>query len=645
MRQNLDERWRRNMESYGYMGKICRVNLTQKKVSIEDLVERDVMRFLGCSGYAAKMLWDELEPNVDPLSAENKLVFATGPLTGTLCPSGGSYELCFKSPLTGVWCQARSGGSFGPRLKKAGFDYIVIEGKSNDPVYLSLRDGEVQILDASHLWGRDVEATTNMIMEEIGDRDASIAAIGVAGENRVHFAAVINDRGRAAGRGGGGAVMGSKGLKAIAVNGSLDIKVANPGGFMETITRAEEALDKYPFEGINQFGTPLLVNILNAGGCLPTKYFKKSTYENAERISGEKLTEDHLIKRRACYGCSMGCGRYSQVESGRFETPPQEGPEYETVNMLGALCLNDNLESILKANHMCNNLGMDTISAGSAIAFAMECFEKGVITREEFGGMELKWGDSDAMVKMLNRIANREGVGDILANGVRAAAKQFGPNAGDIALHVKGMELPAHDPRGESKILALQYAVSSRGACHMHPNWASCWDSGNFESGLTEFGLPWPPADKFLEAGHKKGFAYRFLVMQGEIAEILGCCVFHSWGAADECLTPQLYGKMLRNLTGLKITDSELMLAAERSWNMKRCFNVRDGLGRKDDTLPRLMFVPLEDGPAKGECVKDLDGLLDEYYDAFGWSQDEGVPLEETLEKLDMKDIAEALHS
>jgi len=643
LKQNSDKEWSEEMKYYGFMGRLCRVNLTTKEIRIEDLVERDVMRFMGCSGYAAKILWDELEPNVDPFSEDNKIVFATGPLTGTLCPSGGSYELCFKSPLTGLWCQARSGGSFGPRLKKAGFDYVVAEGKSDNPVYVWLKDGEAEIRDAAHLWGRDVETTTNIIMEETGDRDASVAAIGVAGENRVHFAPVINDRGRAAGRGGGGAILGSKGLKAIAANGSMDIKVAGPEGFMETINQAEDALGKYPFEGINQFGTPLLVNILNAGGCLPTKYFKQSTYDKADLISGETLTEKYLIKRRACYGCSMGCGRYSSVEGGRFATPPQEGPEYETINMLGALCLNDNLESIIKANYLCNNLGMDTISAGSVIAFAMECFEKGMITKEDLDGKELQWGDSDAIVEMLDKIAHRDGIGDILANGVRAAAKHFGPDAEEAALHVKGMELPAHEPRSESKILGLQYAVSARGACHMHPNWASCWDSGNFSSGLREFGLPWPPPDKFAETGFQKGEGYRFLVFQGEIVEILGCCIFHSWGADDECLTPQLYGEMLRTLTGLNLTDQELMRAAERSWNMKRCFNVREGLRREDDRLPKLMFEPLPDGPAKGECFKDLEGMLDEYYDAFGWDRETGIPTEAVLKNLDMQEAAEVI--
>jgi aldehyde:ferredoxin oxidoreductase len=629
------------MDYFGYMGKVCNVDLTTGTVSIEPPVERDLERFLGCSGYAAKILWDGVEARVDPLSDKNKIVFATGPLTGSLCPSGGSYELCFKSPLTGVWCQARAGGAFGPRLKKAGFDHLVIEGKSDRPVYLWIRNGNVEIREASHLWGKGVERTTDAILQEVGDPDASVAAIGVAGENQVHFAAVINDRGRAAGRGGGGAVLGSKNLKAVAANGTLDLKVAKPEAFIKTIQKAEEALDKYPFENINQFGTSLLVNILNANGCLPTRYFQYSTFDKAEEISGELLAEKYLIKRRACYGCSMGCGRYSSVDEGKWQTPPQDGPEYETINMLGALCLNSNLASIIKANHLCNDLGMDTISAGSVIAFAMECFEKGILSRKDLDGEELRWGDSEAMVTLLEKIAQRKGVGNILADGVRSAAAHFG--ADSIALHSKGMELPAHEPRGESKILGLQYAVSHRGACHMHPNWASTWDAGNFESGLREFGMPWPPADKFAETGHQKGIAYRLVVLQGEIAEILGCCIFHSWGAADQCLTPQLYGEMLRTLTGREITNQELMLAAERSWNLKRCFNVREGLRRKDDSLPQIMFKPLPDGPNKGLHIKDLQGMLDEYYEALEWDK-EGIPTRETLNRLGLEEIADSLH-
>jgi len=631
------------MDYYGYIGKVLRVNLSTKEIRIEDLDEISINLVLGCSGYAAKMLIEELEPGIDPLSSANKIIFATGPLTGTLCPSGGSYELCFKSPLTKSWCQSRSGGSFGPKIKKAGFDFIVIEGKSEKPVYLWIHNEVVEIHDAFHLWGRNVETSTNIILKEIDDPDASVAVIGVAGENMVKFACVINDRGRAAGRGGGGAILGSKNLKAIAVNGSMDIKVHNPEKFMEVITKAETALSKYSFESINQFGTPLLVNILNTNGCLPTKYFNYSTFADAEEISGEKLTEKYLIKRRACFGCSMGCGRYSEVDEGKWATPPQEGPEYETIVMFGALCLNNDLESIIRLNYLCNNYGIDTISTGSVIAFLMECYEKGILSKQQVGNLDLSWGNSNVIVDLVHKIAKREGIGNLLAEGAAHTAEQLGPEAQKIALHTKAMELPAHEPRGESKTLGLQYAVSPRGACHMHPNWASTWDSGNFESGLTEFGMPWPPADKFAEEGHKKGIAYRLVILHGEISEILGCCIFHSWGEKDECLTPQLYGEILRSLTGLNTSNEQLLLAAERSWTIKKCFNVREGFSRKDDRLPLLMFKPLKDGPAKDECIKNLEAMLDEYYEAFGWNKISGIPEIESLRKLDLEFLSEKI--
>ena len=632
------------MKYSGYQGRLCRVNLTTGEISIEELNERDRSRFLGCSGYGAKILWDEMSPGMDSLSDESVIIFATGPLTGTLCPSGGSYELCFKSPLTGIWCEARSGGTFGPKLKKAGFDYLVITGRSEKPVYLLIIDGKVEIRDAAHLWGRTVTITTEIIQEEINDRDASVATIGIAGENRVFFSPVINDRGRAAGRGGGGAILGAKNLKAVAVNGSLDITVADPEGFMAAIGKAEEALDHYPFENFNQFGTSLLVEILNQFGKLPTRYFKYSTYDRADDIGSKKLTENYLIKRRACFGCSMGCGRYSEVTTGRWATPPGEGPEYETLNMMGALCLNNDLESIIQANHLCNDLGMDTISAGSVIAFAMECYERGIISKDDLDGRELRWGDSEMIIELLGQIARREGFGAILADGVRSAARRFGPEAEELALHVKGMELPGHSPRGEGKTLGLQYAVSPRGACHMHPNWATCWDAGFFDLGLKEFGLPWPPTDTSEEVGSQKGIGYYLVALSGEIAEIMGTCIFHSWGLADECLTPRLYAEMLRTLTGFSVSAEELLLAAERSWNLKRSFNIREGLSRKDDCLPKLMFEPLPSGPTKGEHFTDLEGMLDEYYEVSGWDKKTGAPTRATLKRLDMDDIASVIY-
>jgi aldehyde:ferredoxin oxidoreductase len=630
------------MIDHGYMGEYARVNLTTREVTVVPIKEDEIRPYIGCSGYAVKMLWDELEAGVDALGPDNIAIFATGPIAGTLCPSGGSYELCFKSPLTGTWCQARSGGSFGPRLKYAGFDFLVVEGKADKPVYLWVHDKTIEVRDASHLWGRDVSSVTDEVLNDISDPEASVAVIGKAGENLVRFASVMNDRGRAAGRGGGGAVLGSKNLKAVAVNGRRDIKVARPKEFADAVRIAEDNLSRYPFEGINQIGTPILVGIQNAAGALPTKNFGMGQFDSAYDIGGEPLTDNHLLKRRACFGCPMGCGRHTAVVDGPWATPPGDGPEYETLAMFGSLLLNRNLPSIIRANHLCNELGLDTVSTGAVIAFAIECREHGLLSEAECGG-PLEWGDSARIVTLIEDIAVRRGLGDLLADGVAVAAGHVGGNAADFAVHVKGMEVPGHEPRGESKVMALQYAVSPRGACHMHPTWAAIWDSGELTCGMRVFGMPWPPTSKYEETGANKGLAYRYIAVQGEITEIVGGCVFHSHGPDDGCITPELYARLLQSLTGMDIDQFELFRAADRSWVLKRCFNVREGFRREHDTLPKKLRAPLPGGPAEGQGVFDIDGMLDEYYEACGWDKTTGIPSQTTLDALGLQDVREVL--
>jgi len=627
----------------GYMGEYLRVNLTEKKYTICKLNEEQVRSFIGCSGYSVKLLWDELITGIDPLSADNKIIFATGPMTGTLCPSGGSYELCFKSPLTNTWCQSRSGGSFGPKLKYSGYDFIIIEGVSEKPIYLYIHNKEVEFKDASHLWGKGIQETSELILQETGDLNASIVAIGQAGENLVRFAAVINDFGRAAGRGGGGAILGSKKLKAIAVNGSNGIAVASPKNYFKAIIEAEKNLSKYPFDSVNIYGTAILLELQNANGSLPTKNFQLGQFVDAEKIGGQALTEKFLMKRKACFGCSMGCGRVSQVQDGKWKTPPIDGPEYETLAMLGAMNLNSNLPSIIYANYLCNDYGLDTISTGAVISFAIEAYGKGILNSSETDNRKLKWGDEDLIISLIKNIANRRGIGDILAEGVYRASKKFGKESINFALHVKGMELPAHEPRGESKIMALQYAVNPRGACHMHPNWAGIWDSAKFDCGMREFGLPWPPTDNFSEETSKKGLAYKYIVLQGEISEILGTCIFHSWGSENTCLTPKIYTKMLNALVGWDINEFGLLKAAERSWVLKRCFNIREGFTRKDDDIPTRLKEPLPAGPAKGQRINNIDSLIDRYFEVFGWDRETGIPKEEVLKKLDLYDICKII--
>lgn len=625
----------------GYAGKALRVDLSEGRTWAEPLLEEELRKYVGGTGYAGKVLWEEMGGGSDPLGESAVVVLATGPVTGTLCPSGGSYEVCFKSPATGAWCQSRSGGAFGPMLKYAGFDFVIIRGVAKEPAYLWIHDGVAELKPANHLWGLTVEQTTDALVSELGDPGVSVACIGPAGENKVLFAAVMNERGRAAGRGGAGAVLGSKKLKAVVVNGTGGIGVADPEGFASAVTEAENALKGYPFPGLPQLGTISLVSFFNSLGMLPTRNFRTSFFPEADRISGEVINRRFVIKRRACYGCSFGCGRYSAVRAGRWVTPPGEGPEYETVDMLGANCGISDPEVIIHLNYLCNDYGLDTISTGSVIAFAMECFEEGIISAAQAEGRQLRWGDGEAAVWLVEQITGRRGIGDVLANGVKAAAAQLGGEADRFAMHVKGLEVPGHEPRAESKLLAIQYATSPRGACHMHPNWASTWDF-ELDCGMKELGLPWPPEEPQTES-FRKGQGYYYVAIQGEVSEVVGACVFHSWGTEGSCITPSLYARMIQALTGWPMETVDLVRAAERSWNLKRCFNVREGFGRKDDTLPPRLFEAILDGPAAGARVQALDEMLDGFYEACGWDRATGVPKAETLERLGLGFVREAL--
>ncbi len=510
---------------------------------------------------------------------------------------------------------------------------------------MSINDGDVQIKDARHLWRKDTWMTTDILRKELDNYEASVACIGPAGEKRVRIAAVMNDRDHAAARCGPGAVMGSKNIKAVVTNGIQEISIAQPEKFYQAVTEADEALRKnMPNQHlIIPLGTLGLINVYNSEGALPTKYGHTGYFETAEKISGETLAKTFFLKRRACFGCSMGCDRYAEVKSGPWMTPPHQGPEYETAAMLGSWCSHDNLEAIVKANYLCNNYGLDTISTGNVIAFAMECYEKGLLTVADTDGLKLEWGDSETIITLIENIAHRESLGDLLAEGVRRAAARIGKGAEEIALHVKGLELPAHEPRGEAKSVALLYATAPRGACHMHPYWTGSWDFSEWTGGLLEFGLPFPPPDKFAETGVGKGGAVKLLMLQGIIQETTGVCRFPAFGMEDNCLTPKRYASMLSALTGRKIDQFELMKISERVLNLEKCFNVREGFTRKDDTLPKRMRERIATGPTKGQAVTDLDGMLDEFYEACGWNKKTSIPTREKLEELGLDDAADEL--
>ncbi len=629
---------------FGFIGKILRVNLTKGVISKEPMKKEFAKQFLGGVGYSAKILWDELKPRIDPLSHENKLIFATGPLTGTLCPGSGSFSVCFKSPLTNVWGESRCGGDWGPELKFAGFDFIVVEGKSEKPVYIWLCDGTAEIRSAEHLTGKSVPDTENILKKEVGDYESKVVSIGAAGEKFVRFANIMSCYDRAAGRCGGGAVMGSKNLKAVIVRGHGDIPVAKPEAFMKDVEDAEKAAMEYPdpnepYRDAFMDGTMAYMGSIDETGDLPTKYGASNHWGKGTDMF-DLLQERHLIKFSACFSCPLGCGRYSEVKTGKWTTPPYGGPEYETVASFTAFPLSEDIEAAIRANYICNLYGMDTISCGHAIAFAIECYEKGWIDDKLLDGVKLTWGNSEAIVAMVEKIARREGFGNILAEGIRRAAKTIGNGAEELALHVKGLEMPYHDPR-PAKTLALQYGTANRGMCHVHPHEThDVVHTPQWAETLVPYGLPKPPIDGYSE----EGMGPITMVVQdaGMTMEILGLCKFHVWTG----LFLKTRATILSDTIGWDVSDLDLMKIAERVSNLQRCFNVREGIRRKDDMIPKRLREAPAFGPfsRKEAAIVNYEGMLDEYYEARGWDKKTGIPTRKKLEELGLKEAADQLN-
>ncbi|HIE14053.1 TPA: aldehyde ferredoxin oxidoreductase, partial [Candidatus Bathyarchaeota archaeon] len=449
----------------GYMGKILRVDLSQKEVKEEPLEKGFVEKFIGGKGFGAWLLYRELKAGVDPLSPENKLVIATGPLTGTAALGySAKYVITTKSPLTEYFYDSYCGGFFGPRLKFAGFDMIVVEGRADKPVYLWVHDGTAEIKDASHLWGKTTHETERMIKEEVGDGKTSVACIGPAGERKVRFACVTNDFGRQAGRGGSGAVFGSKNLKAIAVRGDKKITITKTEEFEIAVKELREIIETSPTTGkdeaLQKFGTPAFVLYAQLTGGWPVRNWQRGFFERADGIDADAVNKI-VVRHTACFGCIIGCGRMVEVKSGPYEGTRVEGPEYETLGALGANCEIGNVEAVAYAHLLCDEYGMDGITTGMTIGFAMDLYERGIISKEDTGGIDLKFGSEEALIAMIKKIGNREGFGDVLAEGVKKAAEKIGRNADYYAPVVKGLELPAWDPRAFWGY-ALSCAISHR---------------------------------------------------------------------------------------------------------------------------------------------------------------------------------------
>ena len=616
----------------GFAGKILRVDLTQGKWWTEDLDPVAARMFLGGVGYAAHLLFTELQPGVDPLSPENKLIIAPGPLSDNRVPGGGSFSVCFKSPLTGIWGQSRSGGNIGPDIRKAGFDLIVVEGASPVPVYLEIADGRAAIGDASDIVGKDVYQKCDWLEERLAGGDGRVTSlcIGPAGEQLVKFASVMH-RDRAAGRCGGGAVMGSKNLLGLAVRAKANIVPADLKGFMKSIRTSMEIIRASDVcAGFHRFGTVGDMPANDEEGDWPTKNFRSNSWGEGARLF-DHFQENNLIRPVGCYsGCPIACGRVVQVKEGPFATPEHEGGEYESMTVFTSFTLNKNMDAAVHCDYLCNKYGIDTISTGALISFAMDCYEQGILTKDDTGGLALEWGNGEVMAELVSQIVFRRGLGKILAEGVKRAAEILGNGAEELAVHVKGLEGPAHDARS-GKALGITYATGNRGMCHIQPLEGMVYDRGKMDWGMQKYGVRDPNT---LHRWEEKGKGRDVAILQDglSIPDIVGTCKFMCYAG----VTVDQWAAMLSSSTGWDVTGDELLTIASRVNTLQRLFNVREGISRKDDMLPKHAMMVPEFGKYSTEpdCViHDLAALLDEYYEQRGWDNT-GVPAAAKIQEL-----------
>jgi len=617
---------------YGYNGKILRVDLSSGSISVEQPQEALYARYLGGGTLALYYLLRELKPKSDPLGPENILIFAGSVISGTPAAGLSRFSTAAKSPLTGAYGEAEAGGWWIPELKFAGFDAIVIKGRAKRPVYLWVHDGDAEIRDASRLWGKVSKETQEEIRKEIGDDRVRIALIGPAGEELVKVACILNELKHANGRTGLGAVMGSKNLKAIAVRGRKRMEVANEEA-AKRLTKWLSDTYEEPYFSVGNLGTSRITTMLSEQGVLPTLNFREGSFAEADAISGETMSKTILVRRGTCYGCFVRCKREVQVGEPYFVDPIYGGPEYETVAAFGSMCGIGDLKAISLANQLCNAYGLDTISTGGLISFAMECYDNGILTKEDTGGLDLRFGNVETMIRMTEMIGKREGLGNILGEGIFPAAEKFGKGAERFAIHVKGMPIPFHEPRGKVGV-GLGYAVSATGPDHMEyphdPFWAT-------EAGialLRPLGIL-ETVDVF-DLGPRKVKIFIYLQQYWNLLNSLGVCMFTA-----KPFGPQTFNGIVdyvKAVTGWETSLFDLLKVGERHANMARIFNLREGLTAKDDTLPDRLFQPMEGGTLKGKKVdrEEFSKALETYYEMMGWDPETGVPRKGKLAELDL---------
>ena len=615
--------------------------MSKGAISKDRLSETDAKKYLGGRGLAAKILFNELRPGIDPLGPENKLVYAVGPFAATGFPLNSRWLVAAKSPLTGIWGESTCGGTFAVQLRRAGYDALVVEGVSGNPVYVSIFNEEVEIRNAARLWGKmsletELEIAHDLGIKERKEDNPAVANIGPAGERLVRFAAIMHTAHRAAGRTGLGAVMGSKKLKAIAVRGTKKVPIAKPQKLMKTIRKSSsETVTNPNILSFTKHGQVGFVGALQALGMLPTKNFQQGTFDHYDAISGEAMTQTILKNRNTCSQCAVNCKREVEVLEGPYAPvdPKYGGPEYENDAALGSLLLISDLRAISKENQLCNAYGLDTISTGAIIAWVMECYDRGIITRADIDGIEVTWGNVEAALKLIEKIATREGVGNILAEGVKRAAKTFGRGSERYAIEVKGMEAPMHEPRAK-KGMGLSYATSSRGGCHMqsfHDTELEAPDASP-EIGISD------TVDRHDTTRNKVDMIKRSQDWVAVTNSLL-LCTSPGWTGFNYT-RPSFNVETLNAITGWDMKVEDLLLTGERMNNLCRCFNAREGLTRKDDYLPpRFTEDTLPDGPSKGQRLtkEQLRDMLKNYYYLRGWDKRTGNPTEKKLRELGLE--------
>ncbi len=606
----------------GCTGKTLLVDLALRKTVVVATNEEFARVFIGGSGYACRFALDHLDLNTDPLGPNNALIFAAGPLVGTSAPNSGRHAVCARSPLTRLWGESYSGGIFGAKMKFAGFDGIVVKGRAAKPTYILAEDGKGELRPAKHLMGEDTRATQKLIKEELHDQAASVSCIGKAGENLVKYAAIINDWNRAAGRTGMGAVMGSKNLKAVAVSGTSRVQVAEPENFMKACTLASKFLRES--SGTTAFqvaGTACGATYFNEIGNMPNRYFSRGTFEDAYKIDGVEMKQTILTGTSTCYACPIRCGRVITIKEGKYAVGTTDGPEYETLCGFGPNLSCTSLEGVSFANELCNRYGIDTISCSVTIGFAYQLYERGLLTKKDTGGLALEWGEIDPAIELVGMIAERRGIGALLAEGTREVGRKFGVE--EEAVNVKGLEVPFHDPRAISG-MAVSYATSPRGACH---NYSTIY--------LVEIGQVVPELGIFsvdrLSNEGKAELAFNSENYRAVYNSML-LCQFANPPVQD-------VADMLSHCIGQSFSPQDLLKIGERILMAKRVMNLRLGATVQDDRLPKHLLKPLPDGPAAGN-VPGLDRQLKEYYSLRGWDQNTGHPTAEKLRALDLESLS-----